>query len=121
MHLDLPSMLYTNQYNRSRAGRLVVIHLSLLFIDRVEPVIIAAADTASADTASAHYDLSMKSGALQARLRCGCVSWMSKKDNETNQTNQILIIQSHNYKFTFSNIKKRLVGLDWIGWLEFKV
>ena len=58
MHLDLPSMLYTNQYNRSRAGRLVVIHLSLLFIDRVEPVIIAAADTASADTASAQYDLS---------------------------------------------------------------
>ena len=57
MYLDLPSMLYTNQYNRSRAGRLVVIHLSLLFIDSVEPVIIAAADTAGVATASAQYGL----------------------------------------------------------------
>ena len=63
MYLDLPSMLYTNQYNRSRAGRLVVIHLSLLFIDSVKTVIIAAADTASVATATAQYGPRMKGGA----------------------------------------------------------
>ena len=81
MYLDLPSMLYTNQYNRSRAGRRVVIHLSLLFIDRVEPVIIAAADTASADTASAQYGLEHEGrraeGSADVRL---CVMGRARKE-----------------------------------------